>query len=250
MNKLYQKSEIWFAVVWILIYSAGYALCESLSKSIGVTSSATFAFNLALSAALYGWIRQNKLTDKYGLCKPKAPAKALLFYVPLIIIATRNFWNGFGVNFPALDAICYVGSMLCVGLIEEVLFRGFLFKALAKDSLKSAVIISSLTFALGHLAHLFDGSGMTLADNLFQVFGAVSFGFACVAVFVRGGSLIPCILVHSAFDAFSAFSNPAGITPEARILSAAIQFVIFVPYGIYLLRGAKAAHADAPASAA
>ena len=41
--------------------------------------------------------------------------------------------------------------MLCVGFMEEVIFRGLLFKAIAKDNAKMAIVISSVTFGLGHV---------------------------------------------------------------------------------------------------
>lgn len=51
--------------------------------------------------------------------------------VPLIILATGNLWNG-SVNPPLSDMFCRMACMLCVDYIEELIFRGFLFKAIAK----------------------------------------------------------------------------------------------------------------------
>jgi hypothetical protein len=39
-------------------------------------------------------------------------------------------------------------------VIEEVIFRGFLFKALQKDKLSVAIIVSSVTFGFGHIVNL------------------------------------------------------------------------------------------------
>ena len=50
--------------------------------------------------------------------------------------------------------------MLCVGFAEEVIFRGFLFRAMEKDNVKTAIIGSSVTFGLGHVLNLVNGSGM------------------------------------------------------------------------------------------
>ncbi|MBD5536303.1 MAG: CPBP family intramembrane metalloprotease [Lachnospiraceae bacterium] len=82
--------------------------------------------------------------------------------------------------------------MPCVGFIEEVIFRGFLFKALAENNVKSAVIISSVTFGLGHLVNLFNGSGMDLINNLCQI---------CFAI-----------------NTLNIFANEAGFTVENNIL--------------------------------
>lgn len=54
-------------------------------------------------------------------------------------------------------------------ILEEVICRGFLFVSVAKDNVKSAIIISSVTFGVGHLINLYNSSGMDLAANLCQI---------------------------------------------------------------------------------
>lgn len=126
--------------------------------------------------------------------------------------------------------------MLCVGFVEEVLFRGFLFKAIAKDNTKTAIIISSITFGLGHLLHLVNGSGMEFVANLCQVVGAIAVGFLFVTIYYRGGSLLPCIITHSAIDAVSAFANEAGLDGERRILFSMSRLIIVVVYTLVLTK--------------
>ncbi len=46
-----------------------------------------------------------------------------------------------------------------------------------QDNVRSAVLVSSVTFGLGHLLNLVNGSGAGLAENLFQVTGAIAIGF-------------------------------------------------------------------------
>ena len=64
--------------------------------------------------------------------------------------------------------------MLCVGFLEETIFRGLPFTAIAKDNIKSAAIISSVTFGIGHIINLFNGSGMDLVNNLCRIVFAVA----------------------------------------------------------------------------
>lgn len=108
--------------------------------------------------------------------------------------------------------------MLCVGFVEEVIFRGFLFRAIAKDNVKTAIVISSVTFGLGHLINLVNGSGMDLTENLFQIIGAIALGFLFVILSYRGGSLLPCIITHSTINITSVFANETGLTVEKRII--------------------------------
>lgn len=110
------------------------------------------------------------------------------------------------------ERICHFCLMLCVGFTEEVIFRGFLFRALAKDNVKTAMIVSGITFGIGHLLNLVNGSGMELAANLSQVAGATAFGFLFVILFYRSGSLLPCIMLRerSIFDHISAVYQDYG----------------------------------------
>lgn len=126
--------------------------------------------------------------------------------------------------------------MLCVGFLEEVIFRGLLFKAIAKDNIKSAVIISSVTFGIGHIINLFNGSGMDLVNNLCQIVFAVAVGFLLVTIFYRGGSLFPCIIVHSTINTLGTFANDSGLTAELRLLQLAVLIVITVAYTLILTR--------------
>lgn len=149
------------------------------------------------------WIRRENLFEYYGLCAIKGSFRDALYFLPLMVIATRNFWNGFGVNLPAID---------------------------------TAFLVSSLTFGLEHIVHLFDGSGMTLVTNFCQVLGALGVGFVFAAVFYTTGSLLPCIITHSLYDTFSAFANETGLTDRFRIATSIIIVIIAGLYGLYLLK--------------
>lgn len=56
--------------------------------------------------------------------------------------------------------------------------------------------MSSVTFGIGHIVNLFNGSGMTLVANVCQMVCTVAFGFLFAVIFDRGGSLLPCIVAH------------------------------------------------------
>ena len=236
LNRFYQKNEFYFALVWIGVYCVANSLANPLSKIIGVGSSAALLFNLTLTVLLLTWIRKNGLTKYYGLCPSNIPAMRFLWYVPLVLFMSRNLWFGFAINFPAADTACYILSMLCVGFLEEVIFRGLLFQALAKENIKTAVIVSSVTFGLGHILNLLNGSGMGLIANLCQIVGAVACGFLFVILFYRGGSLIPCIVAHSVNNAVSAFANEAALTVENRLIFSAINLVLVAAYALILCR--------------
>lgn len=236
MNKLYQKSEIVFAIFWIILYVAGSSIADGISDSIGISKLVTMIFHVVLSAAALLWIRQNGLFQKYGLCRANAGPKKFLYYIPLAGIISCNLWFGVTMNLPVWESIFYIISMICVGFLEELIFRGFLFKAMSKDNIKAAIIVSSITFGIGHILNLINGSGADLVSNLCQVCYATAFGFLCVIIFHRGKSLWPCILAHSAVNGLSVFVNEANITPKIDIISAIILTVISVGYTFILCK--------------
>ena len=75
MTKLYQKSEITFAVLWIAAYVVLTSLADQLSASVGVMKSVTAALHVVMTLVLFFWIRKNHLGGKYGFCRSEIPAK-------------------------------------------------------------------------------------------------------------------------------------------------------------------------------
>ena len=237
MTKLYQKNEIAFAILWIAAYVVLSSIADQLSEAVGVMKSVTAALHIAMSLVLFFWIRKNLLGKKYGFCRPEVPAKRFLYYVPLVLIATSAFLNGIRLRCSLPEAVLYIVSMCCVGFLEEVIFRGLLFRAMEKDNLKTAIIVSSLTFGIGHIVNLFNGSGRNLASSLIQVVFAILVGFVLVWIFYHGKSLIPCILFHSANNALNVFAAEGSLSPETEmILNIAITVVILGGYLFYLVK--------------
>ena len=237
MTKLYKKSEITFAILWIVAYVVLSSLADQLSESIGITKSVTAVLHVAMVLILFFWIRKNDLSVKYGLCRSKFPAKRFLFYIPLAIIASASLWNGMSPRFGFPGTLLFVVSMCCVGFLEEVIFRGLLFRAMEKDNVKTAIIVSALTFGLGHIVNLFNGSGRDLAATIVQIIFAVLVGFVLVLIFYRGGSLIPCIVFHSVNNALGAFEAEGTMDPKLqRVLNILLFVVVLGGYLLYLVK--------------
>ena len=236
MKKLYEKNELAFAIVWIAVYCILQSLANPLNKIVGIEYAASVVFCILQSIALFVFIRKNSLPKRYGLCKSAVPARRFLYYVPLAILISGNLWNGAALNYTPMVTVCRIVCMLFVGFLEEVIFRGLLFSAIAKDNTKSAVVISSVTFGIGHIINLFNGSGMNLAGNLCQIVFAIAVGFLLVTIFYRGGSLIPCIIAHSAINTLGTFANDKNLTAQMHLLHLAVLIVITVSYTLILTR--------------
>lgn len=236
MNKFYNKSELGFAIFWIVAYLVLASVADGISATLGIEKSITSLVLLIMSTLLLIWIIRNKHTGKFGLCMPKDNAKYYLYYIPLIIMITMNVWFGFSLNYTVLESILYVISMLCVGFLEEIIFRGLLFKAMAKDNIMAAIIVSSVTFGIGHIINLFTSGGANILPNICQVFYAMAAGFLFVIIFYRGGSLIPCIVTHGLFNALSCFMNYSTVTPMIDIIMSIILIVLNVGYALILMK--------------
>ncbi len=234
LKKLYDKSKIWFAVVWIIAYCVLMSAGDSLSEQIGIEKSVTLAIGILLSAILLLFLRDNGFFSRYGLCVPKSSARSMLYYVPICIMLTANLWYGVTLHYGALETVLYILTMLCVGFLEEVIFRGLLFEAMRGDNVKAAVIVSSVTFGIGHIINLINGSGAELIPNLLQVVYATAAGFMFVMIYFRSGSLLVCIAAHGVFNALSVFVNEASTTTAMRILTALLLTVITGTYAAYL----------------
>ena len=74
-----------------------------------------------------------------------------------------------------------------------------------KDSVKSAILISTITFGIGHIINLFNGA--ELIPTLLQIGYAMSIGYLFVIIFYKSGSLIPCIITHSLVNSLSIFNT-------------------------------------------
>ena len=231
MKKLYEKNELTFALVWIAIYVIGTSLAEALSETIGTYKLFSAAFHMAMTACLFLWVKRNGLAEKYGLFLPRYRIAQAWFFIPLMLVCLYKLVFSPALRFSAVESMLFVISMLCVGFLEELIFRGFLFRAIKKENLTRAIIISSVTFGIGHIVNLLNGQN--LLDTIGQIIFAVFVGFALVILFHKGKSLVPCIVFHGVFNALSVIANDeaqcsalGGPVPATVILIAASAVVL------------------------
>lgn len=226
--KLYQKNELTFAIACIV----GYVLICGNLRNLGDDSPAMTLGLLAVSIVLLLFVRKNDLIEKYGLARWAQNSKQMLYFIPLWIISSGNLWGGFMPRYSGLGLACAIASFALVGFVEELLFRGFLFKAMLKDgNVKTAILISSLTFGIGHIMNLL--TGHQIVETLVQIVFAVAIGFIFTVVYYKCGSLLPLIVAHSAIDVLSVFAVD---NPVADLLLIAATIITAVFYCLYLSR--------------
>ena len=229
MRKLYEKSEILFAVLWILAY------CFVMAPIKGRFEWESICMLLPLlifAAGITIFVKTEHLEKKYGLSGWPKDLKKYLYFIPMWILATGNLWDGFSPSYQGMGLVIAVLSMILVGYVEEMIFRGFLFKAmLSEGKTAAAIIVSSLTFGMGHIVNLF--AGQASFETVVQMIFAVSWGFIFTMVFYKSGSLIPCIIAHAMIDAFSLFGADNELVDWICI---GTTIVVAIIYCIYLSR--------------
>lgn len=231
MKKLYDKSEIWFAVIMILIYVFA---STPVRGNFGDESPVMTAVLAAISVLLFVFIKKNHLEERYGFVKWKGSAKDYLYFIPMLIIMTGNIWGGVGVAYSGAAQVFAVFSMMLVGFVEEVIFRGLLFRAmLKKDPPAVSIAVSAVTFGIGHIVNLF--AGQANLETVIQILFAVAWGFIFTFAFYKSGCLWINIIVHGIVDVLSKFS-----AAESNIVMTYIYvgttIVIAIAYSVYLSR--------------
>jgi len=215
MNKLYIKSEISFALVWIGLYvvvmNIALQFCGGFDNLAGKTAAQVLIPVICISAlavAVTAWTVKNGLAEKFGLCRFKGNAKSFLYFIPLLAMSCINLKNGLWLPAALPVALLMMVNMAIAGYVEEIIFRGFLFRAMEKDSLPTAIIVSAVTFGVGHIVNL--ANTADILGVLLQVCYAIAIGFLYTVIVYKGRSLWPCVLSHMFVNGSSVFAREQG----------------------------------------
>lgn len=233
MYKIYKKNELSFSLIWIVGYVVVFSMADNISNSYGVLKIVTAPVAVVFVLLILGFVKKHSLMEEYGLCSFKGNVKDYLYFIPLILIMSINLWNGIAVKNSCIEIILFVISMICVGFIEEVIFRGFLFRAISRDNIKLAVIISSVTFGMGHIVNLLNGHD--LVPTLLQICYATAIGFLFTILFYKGRSLWPCIITHGIFNSLSIVGISSTLFTNEIIISVVLS-AVSIAYALWILK--------------
>ncbi len=225
MEKLFEKHESLYCVLLIVSYVIINSYCI---QNWGITDYRSTIVNTVFSVLLIALMVALKRVKYYGICKIQN-IKKYLFFIPLILISSVNLWNGININNSSDEILFHILTMINVGFIEEVIFRGFLFKMMEKDNIKSAIAVSAITFGIGHIVNLFNGAD--LIPTLMQVGYATAIGYLFVIIYYKSKSLIPCIITHMAVNSLSIFN----VENDTSIYIVPLFLILVsVGYAIYI----------------
>lgn len=231
MLKLMEKNPVLHAVAWVVIYvalvNAGDALAEMTKSDHLPTAVLLLAFSLVLT----NYLRRSKGLGRMKLRSVSRQdcAQALL-YLPLIALAFIQFAAGLESSLSPGDiaAICLL--MAGTGFVEELLFRGLLFEGIrGRSGMNRAVIISGLTFGLGHIVNLL--RGYDAAQMAGQIVLAAVIGLVLALLSALTNNLMPGILFHIVFNISGSVTVGASAS-QAFIMAAVLA--IALPYAAIL----------------
>ena len=214
MKKIFEKNETLFCILLIVFYIIVNSYCI---QNFGIEDYRSTIINTIFSLVLIFVI-----------------VKLKRYFIPLLLIISVNLWNGININNTPNEIIFYILTMLNVGFLEEVIFRGFLFKMMEKDNVNRAIIISAITFGIGHIVNLLNGSN--LIPTLMQISYAISIGYLFVIIFYKSKSLIPCIITHCLVNSLSIFNVENTVS---LYVSSMFLIIISLVYAIYINKSIK-----------
>ena len=177
--------------LWAALYGLTYTLAERIAAFLSSATWPVPAAMLLYTLLLICWVFRSGHTRDVGLCIPSLlPPGKWLYLLPLFLLPAYNLLtaDSFSTNLPAV----FLTLSVCV--TEEIFFRGFLLRYLAKRNMAVGLLLTNILFALFHLVNLTRGAdpGYTLV----QTVCAFAAGLCYSTATIQSGSLLPCMAAH------------------------------------------------------
>jgi len=191
------------ALIAIFIYIALVNVGDALGEAYGLGSVITALLVLALASVLV----KKHARKELGLIIPSlSNLQKWVYFLPLALMVLVQWVAGLEPGMGASGMGEAALLMLGVGFVEEVLFRGMLFQAIEKTSTtRRAVIISGVTFGLGHIVNLLRGySASELAG---QIVLAIAIGIVLSLLMARTRSVVAGAVFHILFNFSGTVTN-------------------------------------------
>ncbi|AEV28124.1 CAAX amino terminal protease family [Sphaerochaeta pleomorpha str. Grapes] len=231
MKYLRENKPIWHALVWVAIYVVLVNVGDFVASQLPVAVWATCFLLGCLSITLIIYLKQTNQAEFYGVKRPQAGTLPLALYlVPLFAIAFLQYAKGLDSKLDTSIIVIDFLLVTCVGFIEELLFRGFLFKAiLKKGNLNKAIFISGITFGIGHIVNL--ARGYSFSDQLIQIVVAIAIGIVLAYCVALTGSIIMGVVFHALFNLSGTLTNHETVLDTYIVFA---MLVVLIPYVLFM----------------
>ena len=115
LTRIYRRDPLGFTLVCIAAYVLAMGLGNGLSERLGAAYSGNALLAALFIAALLGWSGKGGLRRTLGLCRPRVPARRVLWYAPLAAVDACNLLGGLGRGWWLVAAIAPAARRCGVG---------------------------------------------------------------------------------------------------------------------------------------
>lgn len=234
MRALRERSPIWHALAWIGIYVAAVQIGDVFSVDVfDVENVVTGPLLVVLSVVMITYLRANGWLEHYGIRNlRRSDFTRSFFYLPLVLMALLQIVKGWDGDVDGAEVLLIVVLMVAVGFLEELVFRGLLYRALlTRRSVMAAVLISGVTFGVGHVVNL--ARGYSATEQILQVLVGIALGIVLALLFAVTGTILPGAVFHVVLNIV------ANLTAEDADLEryvVMVTIVVCLGYALYLVR--------------
>ena len=240
---------LWFVLYQLLEFAINYPVSILISDYNAITGPIGMVLSIAIMMGVYKlWFRP----EFEGMLKGDLPLGFLLGLIELIYVVVTfavSMMFGYELNIKPLTSVI-IFSSLGAGLGEEFIFRGVLISTLMRqwkdqNKFRSAALVSGIVFGLIHATNVFAGADPL--RTLLQVIGAVGIGILFTAVYLRSGSILPCMFYHTLHDII-AIAGESEVTETGIITASKINMgdganlvmsLVLAAIALWLLRPEK-----------
>lgn len=240
---------LWFVLYQLLEFAINYPVSILISDYNPIIGPIGMVLSVVIMMGVYKlWFRP----EFEGMLKGDLPLGFLLGLIELIYVVVTfavSMMFGYELNIKPLTSVI-IFSSLRAGLGEEFIFRGVLISTLMRqwkdqNKFRSAALVSGIVFGLIHATNVFAGADPL--RTLLQVIGAVGIGVIFTAVYLRSGSILPCMFYHTLHDII-AIAGESEVT-ETGIITASkintgdganlVMSLVLAAIALWLLRPEK-----------
>lgn len=233
LKKLYERKPVLHSLVWLGLYLVLNTITDNIAGAMNTDFHFVSAIpNLVLAIICYFYLKGTGIARDIGLLtEPTEKPSVMLYYIPLLILPFLNLLYGINTSLTASEIVSLLAMYIGVGFMEEVVFRGLMFKALLKKWNRYIVVaFISFTFAIGHIVSMV-AIGQSSTDTVLQIVNAFVVGFMFMAVILASGNLTICIIAHILYN----FLANISMVGRTHIEIIAIATIITILYFMYLI---------------
>ena len=195
-----------FSLLVLMLVACEIWKCElfDCNEDTYLTATRLIGSAIALMIILYSSLGNIFKIRFHGL------GRAVLFTLPCWLIAINNFpfialiTGEAQISASAGKIALYAAQCLCVGLFEELAFRGCIFMFALDGHRKStfdlflAIVISSAIFGAVHFVNVF--AGASIISVILQIGYSFLIGGMCSVVLMKTGCIWHCVLIHAVYN--------------------------------------------------